>query len=326
MRAATAFLTHPDCSRHDTGPSHPENAGRLAALSAALEAREEELRGRVVSTTGRHATAEELGLAHPEDHIRLIREASERAAEVGASVALDADTIISPGSWDAAQAAAGSVLAAVDLVLDGTARNAFCAVRPPGHHATRDQAMGFCLFNNVAIGALYARRHGLPRAMIIDWDVHHGNGTEAIFYEDPDVFYVSMHQSPHYPGTGHASDRGRGDGFGTTLNVPVGPGLPPDRYVEELRSAIEAAASEFSPDIILISAGFDAAHGDPLAGLTLRPSDYHRLTRHVMSVADLSCEGRVVSVLEGGYSYEMLARCAAAHVRALAGLEPDAAD
>lgn len=316
-RPPTAIVSHPDCSGHDTGPGHPENARRLQAVLEALERLEAEAGERLVRMEGRHALEDELLLAHPPDHVQLIKEVARRAKETDSLMAIDPDTVVSPGSWDAALAAVGCLLTAADTVLAGDARNAFCPVRPPGHHATAQRAMGFCLFNNVAIAALYARERGAARALIIDWDVHHGNGTEAIFFEDPQSFYLSMHQSPHYPGTGAASDRGRGAGAGTTLNLPVPPGLPPERYTAELRSGIEAALSDFSPDIVFVSAGFDAAYGDPLAGLTLRPEDYHSLTGYLMDAADAHCDGRLISVLEGGYNLDMLASCAAEHVRAL---------
>ncbi len=181
--------------------------------------------------------------------------------------------------------------------------------------------MGFCLFNNVAIGVRYAQAKGLARALIVDWDVHHGNGTEAIFYDDPDVYYLSMHQWPHYPGTGAAADRGRGAGLGRTLNLPVPPGLPAERYVQELSTGLETALAEFTPDVLFGSAGFDAARGDPLAGLTLEPAAYARLTRRLTEAAARRCRGRIVSVLEGGYHPERLSECAVAHVRALAALD-----
>ena len=321
MTARTLVISVPDCANHDTGPGHPENARRLEALLAAVDNTLPETRGLIQRGDGRHATHDELALAHLTSHIELIQEAARGARESGSVLFLDPDTAVSPRSWEAATAAAGSVLTAIDAVLDSSAMNAFCAVRPPGHHATAERAMGFCLFNNVAIGARYAQRVGLRRVLIIDWDVHHGNGTEEIFYADPDVFYLSMHQSPHYPGTGASSHRGTGPGEGMTLNLPVPPNLLAERYVEELLGGLESVLSDFSPDIIFISAGFDAAYGDPLAGLTLTPMEYHRLTRRVTDIAASTCNGRVISLLEGGYDLDLLAACGLAHIHALAGLD-----
>ncbi len=321
MRPITAVISHADCASHDTGPGHPESPARLRALLAGIDRLIPESDGRVVRLEGRHAREEELAFAHPTAYIGGIREAVERAKESGRLVYLDPDTVVSPTSWDAALASAGAVLTAIEAVLEEKASNAFCATRPPGHHATADRAMGFCFFNNVAIGARYAQRKGLKRALIIDWDVHHGNGTEAIFYEDPDVYYVSMHQSPHYPGTGAPALRGHGLGEGRNLNLPMPPGLPATHYREELLRGLDVALSDFAPEIILISSGFDAAFGDPLGGLTLSPHDYHGLTRRVIEIAASHCENRVISLLEGGYDLDNLAECSIAHVRALAGLE-----
>lgn len=321
MTPPTAFITHDDCLGHKAGERHPESPRRLEEIRTALEGQQDALGDRLLRLTARHATREDLELAHPADYIERIHDVCLRASESDGLIALDADTVVSPGSWAAAMAAAGAQLTAVDAVLEGRARNAFCAVRPPGHHALADRAMGFCLFNNVAIGALYARRKGLERALIVDWDVHHGNGTEAIFYADPSVYYISMHQSPHYPGTGAADDRGSGAGEATTLNLPVGPGMRPERYVKELLDGIKRATARFTPDIVFISAGFDAVAGDPLAGLTLRPQDFGHLTRQLMGLADEVCGGRLVSTLEGGYNLALLNLCSMAHVRALAGLD-----
>lgn len=321
MRAPTAIVSHPDCLRHDTGPGHPERARRLKALLKAIEQEHAPLGEHTILSDGRQAEDEELLLVHPRSHVDRVRKAVELAANSGGWARLDADTVVSEGSWDAALAAVGSLFCAIDTVFAGGAQNAFCPVRPPGHHATVDRAMGFCLFNNVAIGARYAQKKGIERVLIIDWDVHHGNGTEAIFYEDPHVFYLSMHQSPHYPGTGRLSDTGTGAGAGTTLNLPVPAGLSADDYANELLSGLESATSRFRPDIIFISSGFDAALGDPLAGLTLQPDDYHKLTLSVTEVAASCCEDRVISALEGGYDLENLTRCGLAHIRALAGLE-----
>jgi acetoin utilization deacetylase AcuC-like enzyme len=319
--APTLVVYHPDCEGHDTGPGHPERADRLRALQAALDEAMPRFETRLQRVESEHAADEHLTLVHPASHVERVSQAVRRSADLGGIVHLDADTAVSPGSWEAALAAAGTVITAVDALTDGSAANAFCMARPPGHHATEDRAMGFCLFNNVAIGARYAQRVGLERALIIDWDVHHGNGTEAIFYEDPDVFYLSMHQWPHYPGTGQSVHRGHGSGDGATLNLPVPPGLPAEGYVKALLEGMETAISGFSPDIIFISAGFDAAAGDPLAGLTLRPADYHELTRKVLEIAASHCEGRVVSALEGGYDLRLLAECGLAHITALAGLD-----
>lgn len=323
MHPNTLVISHPDCARHDTGPGHPESPARLQALLTAIDPLASNPSDRLARREGRRANEAELALVHPTGYIAAIHDAVNRASESGRLVYLDPDTVVSPATWDAARASTGAVLTAIDAVLDGAAKNAFCATRPPGHHASSDRAMGFCFFNNVAVGVRYAQGKGWKRALIIDWDVHHGNGTEAIFYEDPDVYYVSMHQSPHYPGTGAPSLRGHGPGVGRNLNLPVPPGLPASHYVGELLRGLDFALSDFVPDIVFISAGFDAAYGDPLAGLTLAPDDYAQLTRRVLEIAATHCEDRVISALEGGYDLENLADCGVAHVRALAGLDAD---
>jgi acetoin utilization deacetylase AcuC-like enzyme len=280
----------------------------LEALHAAVDVAMNAAGGHIEHVRARLATEAEIALVHPQAHIDAVRQAAAKAAKTGRFQHLDADTVVSPASWDAALAAAGSVLTAVDALAARSAQNAFCLARPPGHHATADRAMGFCLFNNVAIGTRYAQSLGMPRALIVDWDVHHGNGTEAIFYEDGQVFYLSMHQAPHYPGTGQRHDRGRGDGTDLTLNLPVPPGLPAAHYAQELERAFGVSVARLRPDIIFISAGFD-------------PAEYHSLTRSLTEIAQSHCEGRVVSVLEGGYDLENLTRCGLAHVRGLAGLD-----
>jgi len=260
---------------------------------------------------GRHATADELALAHAPGYIAQIRALTER----GQLVHVDADTVVSPGSWDAATAAAGCVLDGIDRALDGRGARSVCAVRPPGHHATRDRAMGFCLFGNVAIGAHYARhRHGLARVLIVDWDVHHGNGTQALVEDDPGIHFVSMHQWPWYPGTGAADDRGP---RGTVWNVPLPAGLPPATYVAAFMDAVDRATAGFAPDLVLISAGFDSLRGDPLGGFTLEVEDIETLTCGLRERAATWCGGRIVSALEGGYAVE---RTAAACVAHLAGM------
>jgi acetoin utilization deacetylase AcuC-like enzyme len=228
---------------------------------------------------------------------------------------LDADTVASEGSWDAATAGAGCVLDAVDMAFDGRAPRSFCAVRPPGHHALRDRAMGFCLFGNVALGAYYARkRHGIERVLIIDWDVHHGNGTQALVESEKDFRFISMHQWPWYPGTGAAADRGP---HGSVWNIPMRASLPAAAYMDALRAAIDQSTTGFVPDLVIISAGFDSLNGDPLGGFTLEPSHLATLTTEVVDRAKVWCGGRVVSALEGGYAPERLGVACVAHMRAL---------
>ncbi len=261
---------------------------------------------------GRHATADELALAHDPAYVTSV----ERIVAAGGGH-LDVDTVASEGSWDAARAAVGCVLDAVDLSISRVHARSFCAVRPPGHHALRHRAMGFCLFGSVAVAARYARAaHGLERVLIVDWDVHHGNGTQALVEDEPEIRFVSMHQWPWYPGTGAADDRGP---HRSIWNLPLPPGLPPGRYASELKTAIEASTAGFTPDLVLISAGFDSLAGDPLGGFTFEPEDLAALTRWIVDRAEAWCGGRVVSVLEGGYAPERLAAGAIAHLSALAG-------
>jgi acetoin utilization deacetylase AcuC-like enzyme len=307
---SVAFLSHSDCGRHDTGWGHPEHVGRIRAIPRALR-EDAELFQALIHVEGRHATEEELSLAHDVAYIRQVR---ETAAAGGGQ--LDADTVASEGSWGAATAGAGCVLDAVDMAFDGRAPRSFSAVRPPGHHALRDRAMGFCLFGNVAIAAHYARkRHGADRVLIVDWDVHHGNGTQALVEGDRNVHFVSMHQWPWYPGTGAAADRGP---YGNVWNVPMRAFLPAQAYVDALLGAIDEAARGFLPDLVLISAGFDSLKGDPLGGFTLEPPDVARLTREIVSRASQWCSGRVVSALEGGYAPDRVGTACVTHMRALA--------
>ena len=293
-----AFISNADCGRHDTGWGHPEHVGRLRAIPRALR-EHPELFHALVHVEGRHASRDELLFAHDPryvDHLHALVDAGGGH--------LDADTVASPGSWDAATAAAGCVLDAVDMAIDGRAARSFCAVRPPGHHALRARAMGFCLFGNVALGARYARaKHGVGRVLIVDWDVHHGNGTQALIEEEPNIHFVSMHQWPWYPGTGAASDRGP---HNTVWNVPMPPGLPADRYVSAFLDAVDDATKEWTPELVLISAGFDSLAGDPLGGFTLEMGDIDRLTTEMVTRATEWCEGRLVAVLEGGYVPERL--------------------
>jgi acetoin utilization deacetylase AcuC-like enzyme len=308
----TAFISHSDCGRHDTGWGHPEHVGRLRAIPKALR-EDAELMGALLHHEARHATKDEIALAHDPGYIDSVDAVVQRGGG-----RLDADTVVSEGSWDAATACAGAVLDAVDMAVDGRASRSFCAVRPPGHHALRDRAMGFCLFGSVAIGAHYARqRHQLERVLIVDWDVHHGNGTQALVEHVADVRFISMHQWPWYPGTGAAEDRGPHD---NVWNVPMGPGLPPQRYRDALLRAVDAATKGFTPDLVMISAGFDSLKGDPLGGFTLEQKDFVGLTDELVSRAKQWCGGRVVSALEGGYAPDQVARTSVAHMRALAEL------
>jgi acetoin utilization deacetylase AcuC-like enzyme len=304
-----AFVSHSDCGRHDTGWGHPEHVGRLRAIPRALR-NHPDLFQSVLHVEGRHATPEEVALAHDPAYVEQLR----AIVEAGGGQ-LDADTVASPGSWDAATAAVGCVLDGIDMALDGRALRSFCAVRPPGHHALRSRAMGFCLFGNIAIGAHYARqRHGLSRILIVDWDVHHGNGTQALVQHDPDIRFVSMHQWPWYPGTGAADDRGP---HGNVWNVPMPPSLPADRYVSAFLRAVDAATVDWTPELVLVSAGFDSLAGDPLGGFTLEMADVARLTSEMVDRATGWCGGRLVSALEGGYVPDRLGEACMVHLEGL---------
>ncbi|MEX1187336.1 MAG: histone deacetylase [Gemmatimonadaceae bacterium] len=308
--AGAAFVSHSDCGRHDTGWSHPEHTGRLRAITRALRSEPELFHG-VEHVEGRHAARDELALAHTAAYIDSV----ERMSAAGGG-RFDADTLVSEGSWDAARAATGSVLTGVDLALAGATPRAFCAVRPPGHHAVADRAMGFCIFGSVAVAARYARtRHGLDRVLIVDWDVHHGNGTQALVESDAGIHFVSMHQWPWYPGTGPASDRGP---HGNVWNVPMAGGLAAEAYVDALRSATDAATRGFTPDLVLVSAGFDCLAGDPLGGFTLESEHIADLTTWIVARAEDWCGGRVVSALEGGYAPDRVAAAAVEHLKVLA--------
>jgi acetoin utilization deacetylase AcuC-like enzyme len=309
-----AFVSNSDCGRHDTGWGHPEHVGRLRAIPRALR-EHPELFHQLLHVDGRHATVDELTLAHDRSYVERVR----AIVDAGGGQ-LDPDTVASPGSWDAATAAAGCVLDAVDMAMDGRATRSFCAVRPPGHHALRSRAMGFCLFGSVAIAAHYARaRHGVERVLIVDWDVHHGNGTQALVEHEPNVRFVSMHQWPWYPGTGAAEDRGP---HGTVWNVPLPPGLPAERYVGSFLSAVDAATGDdWTPDLLLVSAGYDSLAGDPLGGFTLELTDVDRLTREMVSRAESWCGGRLVASLEGGYVPERLGQACVATMEALGAMD-----
>jgi acetoin utilization deacetylase AcuC-like enzyme len=260
---------------------------------------------------GRPATREELALGHDIAYIDLIQNLAR-----GGGGRLDPDTVVSEGSWVAACAAVGCALDGVDRAFDGSSLRSFCAVRPPGHHAVRARGMGFCLFGTVGIAAHYARvRHGAERVLIVDWDVHHGNGTQALVEHEPGIHFVSMHQWPWYPGTGAADDRGA---VGNVWNVPMPAGLRPEEYVDALRGAVDAASKGFVPDLLLISAGFDSMLGDPLGGFTLELEHFDALTRWLVTLANDCCGGRLVSSLEGGYNVDTLGEVCMTHLAALA--------
>jgi acetoin utilization deacetylase AcuC-like enzyme len=303
----TILFTHPDCLAHDPGEYHPESPDRLRAVLAALSAEEFAV---VERREAPRASLDAIALVHDRGYAEALLDAVPESGHA----ALDPDTILSPRSGEAALRAAGAVCAAVDAVLAGEARNAFCAVRPPGHHAEPDHAMGFCLFNSVAIGARHALgQDGIERVAVIDFDVHHGNGTQAMFESDANLFYGSTHQSPLYPGTGASSETG----VGNIVNAPLRPNSGSAEFRYAFSNIILPALADFRPDFLIISAGFDAHRRDPLAQLNLTEEDYDWVTRQLAGLAERLCGGRIVSSLEGGYDLQALGASAAAHMRAL---------
>lgn len=304
----TALFTHFACLDHVTPPGHPESPERLRAVLKALEAPQFAALARGEAP---RAAADALALAHPKGFVQRVL---DRVPESGWR-AMDGDTALSPGSGEAALRASGAVIAAVDAVMGGEAKTAFAAVRPPGHHAEPGAAMGFCIFNNVAVGALHARMaHGLRRIAVVDFDVHHGNGTQAAFEADADLFFASTHQWPLYPGTGLPQERGCA---GNILNVPLPPGSGSAEFRDAFEMRVLPALDSFAPDLVMISAGFDAHEADPLADLRLNEGDFAWATRRICEIAASHAQGRVVSTLEGGYDLDALALSAAAHVQAL---------
>jgi acetoin utilization deacetylase AcuC-like enzyme len=292
---------------HGTGPGHPEKPARLEKSLAALKSARS-LSGRLQWNTGRPATRKEILRCHEPGLFELVEKTR------GLKGRIDTDTVHSEKSADAALLAAGCLLSAVEACYGGEYPAAFCLARPPGHHATPGRSMGFCFFNSVAIAARHLQQMGCRKVLIIDWDVHHGNGTQDIFYADPTVFYYSLHQSPLYPGTGDAKERGEGAGKGMTLNRPLEAGFRAESYRKIFRRDLDAIFDEFSPDFALISAGFDSHAEDPLGGLTLRKNDFAWMTREVRKRLP---PGRLVSALEGGYNVDALSRSVVAHVEAL---------
>ena len=305
---STLFLSHPACLEHLTPLGHPERPDRLRAIEQALEDEKFQTLAREQAPI---APAEIVALCHPMDYIEAIRNASPDEG----MVRLDADTSMSPGSFEAALRATGGGVRAVDEVMTGKAANAFVAVRPPGHHAEVARPMGFCLFNNAAIAARYAQdRYDAERVAIVDFDVHHGNGSQDIFWSDKTVMYCSTHEMPLYPGTGAITERGE---FNTVVNAPLRAGDGGEQFKQAFEQAILPRLREFKPDLVVISAGFDAHTRDPLANLNLVEADFAWVTKKLMEIADASADGRIVSMLEGGYDLQGLSRSVAAHVTAL---------
>jgi len=304
--AGTGIAFDASLKQHDPGPGHPEQPARLSAAMSRLPS--------LIEISTRAATDDDLALAHTREYIQLVeREVAQHRGQLSTG-----DTTISAQSAVCARRAAGCALSAVDAVFSGQVSNAFCVVRPPGHHASAARGMGFCLFNSVAIVARHAQHaHHAERVLIADWDVHHGNGTQDIFYGDGSVLFFSTHQSPWYPGTGARGETGVGAGAGKTINCPLPAGSGKAQVLRAFREMLVPAAAAFRPDLILLSAGFDSRSGDPLGQFLLTDDDFGELTLLMLELADTYCGGRLVSVLEGGYSLEGLARASEAHVEAL---------
>lgn len=309
----TAIVHHPVFEKHDTGPGHPEGSERYTVVMEALRG-DVELWSNSVEIEADRAKRTEIQACHTPQHFKRV----ERVVNEGTGY-LDSDTTVSVHSLEAALRGAGAACRAIDAVMQGDAANAFVPVRPPGHHATPDRAMGFCLFNNVGVAARYAQQRykEIERVAILDWDVHHGNGTQGIFYDDPSVFYFSMHQYPWYPGTGTRDETGHGRGRGYTLNVPLRAMTPTTDQRRAFDAAVGEIAGRFKPDLILISAGFDAHTADPLGQLLLTDADFVQMTQVLKEWAKDACAGRLVSCMEGGYNLRTLGETVRAHVKAL---------
>ena len=309
----TAIVHHPIFREHDTGPGHPETPSRYQVVMDALRG-DEALWSSLMEVQAREAPRGDIQAAHSPQLYKQV----ERVVSEGIGY-LDADTTVSMRSFDAARHAAGAPCQAIDLIMKGDVSNAFVPVRPPGHHATEERAMGFCLFNNVAVAARYAQQHypEIERVAILDWDVHHGNGTQGIFYADPSVYFFSSHQYPWYPGTGTRGEKGTGRGLGYTMNLPLRAATPAVEQKRAFEAALDEMSTNFSPDLIIISAGFDSHIGDPLGQLLLTDRDFVTMTRAVKEWAASSCQGRLVSCLEGGYNLETLGETVRAHVEEL---------
>ena len=306
----TGYVSDPLYLRHETEP-HPENPGRLTAIQNRLES--SEFYNNLIPIQPRKATPEQISLVHDTSYVASVEKSC--ANEVRN---LDADTVISLNSYNAALLSAGAGLTAIDKLIDGNIQNAFCAVRPPGHHAEKDHAMGFCLFNNVGIASRYAQTvKGLNKIFIFDWDVHHGNGTQHSFYSDSSIYYSSTHQYPFYPGTGAEQETGTGDGLGTTLNLPMDAYSGDDDYLSAIEHKLIPEIQHYKPDLIIISAGFDAHHNDPLGQIELTTECFGKMTKLLMEVAADVCDGRLLSMLEGGYDYDALSSSVMLHLQTL---------
>ena len=298
--------------RHDPGPTHPESPDRYRALRKAFDTAG--LFQKLTPVPVRPATDDDLHLCHTRAYLAAVR----RDVARGSPMLSTGDTAIGEHTLEVATLAAGAAIAGVDAVMSGRVRNAFAAVRPPGHHANASRGMGFCVFSNAAIAARYARKiYGVQRVLIADWDVHHGNGTQDIFYEDPSIFFFSTHQSPWYPGTGAADETGAGSGKGTTMNCPFPAGAGRAEIVGAFRKKLIPAMAAYRPELVIVSAGFDSRRGDPLGRFVLNDEDFRELTEITMEIADSSANGRLLSILEGGYSLTGLAAAASVHVEAL---------
>jgi acetoin utilization deacetylase AcuC-like enzyme len=309
--AKVGHVFHPQYLRHDTGPGHPERPDRLRAIEDRLQA--SGLKEQIENLSIRPATPEEIALVHDKEYIDLVARTSQAHG-----VYLDGDTFASPDSYEAALLAAGGLLTAVDNVAEGKLDHAFAMVRPPGHHAERDHAMGFCLFNNVGVAAEYLiQKFGKKRVAVVDYDVHHGNSTQHMFYDRDDLFYVSTHRWPFYPGTGAASERGKGAGAGYTLNLPMGGGCGDEEYKKIFSEKLIPALKEYRPDFLLVSAGFDSHRRDPLGGMRVTEAGFAWMSEELEKVAQEFCGGRSVYTLEGGYDLEGLSKSVEAVLKVL---------